>query len=347
MAKHEGELIADIDDGFAKIANLLLEALCCMPLSGSEHQVLFFIIRRTYGWAKSSDRDSGKTDIICSWEIAEGTGLTQVNVRKCLAKLASKKVITAAKMSADNKMSYGLNPVVIEWGAGNEKWDKAKDIMRSAQAKALYVKTSRYETECHIPIRRIVSEVYDRASHRYETERLIPIGQSVSYPEPVSPCVARPDGVPTDSITDIYTNNDSNNLMSPQKKPAATKQNKKELDEKIEVEIQTLRDTFEAADLAQAEDFIELVRSHRKNRVVAKVTIKKTLELLLAIRNEQGITSEAFAYGIEAAIKKDADNTNYVKQAARGYRPNTTSTPRRLNMSIPPSTAWPKKTEVI
>ena len=175
----------------------------------------------------------------------------------------------------------------------------------------------------------------------------IPIDQIVLYPEPVSPCVARPDGVSTDSITDIYTDNDSNNLMSTSQNPKPTKQNRKEADEKLEVEIQALRDGFEAADLAQAEDFIELVRSHRKNRVVAKVTIKKTLELLLAIRNEQGITSEAFAYGIEAAIKKDADNTNYVKQAARGYRPNTTSTPRRLNMSIPPSTAWPKKTEVI
>lgn len=346
MAKHEGELIADIDDGYMKVSNLLAEALCCMPLSGAELRVVWFIMRRTYGWARKNDRTSGKMDVITAREIIKGTQLGKSNVKKCLVSLMKNNVVLSEKMNLNNIMAYGINPSIIQWGMGVEAWEKAKAEMGIAKAENAYSNSGDYNTNSVIPITQIVTR-YNTHSNHPITHIVTEVVTPSNHLEPVSPCVARPDEVSTDSITDIYTDNDSNNLMSTSQNPKPTKQNRKEADEKLEVEIQALRDTFEEQDLAQAEDFIELVRSHRKNRVVAKVTIKKTLELLLAIRNEHGITSEAFAYGIEAAIKKDADNTNYVKQAARGYRPNTTSTPRRLNMSIPPSTAWPKKTEVI
>lgn len=347
MAKNGTDLIADIDDGYAKVSNLLLEALSCMPLSGAEYRVLMFIIRRTYGWAKSGDRGSGKLDVMSANEVCDGTGLTKSYVQKCLAKLAHKKAIVAVKTSSDNTMAYGINPAIEEWGNGDKEWTLAKVIMRDAQDTGKYVNTGGYRQNSPIPVTQNQGEVYDYLVHTYRPNSPIPIDQIVLYPEPVSPCVARPDGVPTDSITDIYTDNDSNNIMSTSQNPKPTKQNRKEADEKLEVEIQALRDTFEAADLAQAEDFIELVRYHQTRKVVTKVKVKKTLEELASLRAEQGMTSEAFAHGIKASIENDVPNVNYAKKAARGYRPNTTSTPRRLNMSIPPSTAWPKKTEVI
>ena len=348
MAKHEGELIADIDDGYMKVSNLLAEALCCMPLSGAELRVIWFIMRRTYGWARKNDRTSGKMDVITAREIIKGTQLGKSHVKKCLVSLMKNNVVLSEKMNLNNIMAYGINPSIIQWGMGVEAWDKAKAEMGISKAENTYSNSGDYNTNSVIPITQIVT--------RYNTNSSIPITQIVTevvthsnHLEPVSPCVSRPEGTSTD-ITDIYTDNDSNDSMSTSKNPKSTsKENRKELDAKIELEIQALRDSFEAADLAQAEDFIELVRSHRKNRVVAKVTVKKTLELLLAIRNEQGITSEAFAYGIEAAIKKDADNTNYVKQAARGYRPQAGSingSYKPLRMAIA-NTQWPKETEVI
>ena len=204
MAKNGGDLIADIDDGYAKVSNLLLEALSCMPLSGAEYRVLMFIIRRTYGWAKSGDRRSGKLDIMSANEVCDGTGLTKSYVQKCFAKLARKKAIVAVKTSSDNTMAYGINPDIEEWGNGDREWSLAKVIMRDAQDTGKYVNTGGYRQNSPIPI-----------------------DQIVLYPEPVSPCDTRPDGVSTDSNTDITTN-DSNNL--PQASPAVL-QNELDLDD--------------------------------------------------------------------------------------------------------------------
>ena len=50
MAKGDAEqLRADMDDGYTGIANLLVEALACCPLTSTEYAVCLFIMRRTYG----------------------------------------------------------------------------------------------------------------------------------------------------------------------------------------------------------------------------------------------------------------------------------------------------------
>ena len=43
-------LKADCEDGFTRIANLILEALALAKLNGTQKGICFFIFRRTYGW---------------------------------------------------------------------------------------------------------------------------------------------------------------------------------------------------------------------------------------------------------------------------------------------------------
>jgi hypothetical protein len=48
------------------------------------------------------------------------------------------------------------------------------------------------------------------------------------------------------------------------------------------------------------------------------------LSKLIDKMETDGITPEAVCYGLEAAIMKQADNINYVLNAARGYNATTT-----------------------
>ena len=47
-----------IENGFTKISNELLEALTCAPLTGTQFAMIFCIIRKTYGFNKKSDKIS-------------------------------------------------------------------------------------------------------------------------------------------------------------------------------------------------------------------------------------------------------------------------------------------------
>ena len=74
------------EDGYTRIANELLEAMCQIHLSGSEWRVLHYIIRKTYGWQKKQD------DIPIS-QIVSGTVLVRRVVLRCLARLKERNIV--------------------------------------------------------------------------------------------------------------------------------------------------------------------------------------------------------------------------------------------------------------
>ena len=78
-----------IENGYTKIANELLEAMCRLYLSGNQWKVLHAIIRKTYGWNK-------KTDWITATQIAEMTGMHAPHVSSALRVLAERTVILRA-----------------------------------------------------------------------------------------------------------------------------------------------------------------------------------------------------------------------------------------------------------
>ncbi|WP_142777494.1 replication protein, partial [Klebsiella pneumoniae] len=48
--------MADLDNGYLRLANQIQDALCVVELSGREFRVLNAIVRLTYGWSKKEDR---------------------------------------------------------------------------------------------------------------------------------------------------------------------------------------------------------------------------------------------------------------------------------------------------
>ena len=74
------------ENGYAKLANELLEALSHTQLSGYQTRCLFFLIRKTYGWEKKSDTIS-----LSQW--CQGTGLSKAHVCHALGQLKERNIV--------------------------------------------------------------------------------------------------------------------------------------------------------------------------------------------------------------------------------------------------------------
>jgi len=100
------------EDGYTKIANEILDALCRFRIPGEQRQCLDFILRKTYGYHK-------KEDSISNSQFCEGTGLLKGNVTRALAGLIEKKIV----IKSDNGKypTYCFNKNYSEWNLLSKK----------------------------------------------------------------------------------------------------------------------------------------------------------------------------------------------------------------------------------
>jgi phage replication O-like protein O len=75
-----------LEDGFTKIADELLEALCSVNLGGRELSLVLAIIRKTYGWRKKKDHISGS-------QLAKLTGIPRKKIPTLLRSLEAKNIV--------------------------------------------------------------------------------------------------------------------------------------------------------------------------------------------------------------------------------------------------------------
>jgi phage replication O-like protein O len=97
-----------LKDGYARIANEILEALARIRISGEEMQCLWVILRQTYGWNKKEDK-------ISFTQFAAKTGLSKPSVSRALKKLLTKKIIAINKKDNSNINIYRFNKHLGEW----------------------------------------------------------------------------------------------------------------------------------------------------------------------------------------------------------------------------------------
>lgn len=94
--------VADIDDGYTRFANELLEAIASADLTARQLKVMLAYVRKTYGFNK-------KTDRIADEKIAQLTGLSRQNVNK-----AKKELISMNCLFMDGNQ-IGVNSEVSAW----------------------------------------------------------------------------------------------------------------------------------------------------------------------------------------------------------------------------------------
>ncbi len=75
-----------LEDGYTRIANEILDNLISHRISGQEFQIVLYIIRKTYGFNK-------KCDFISMSQIAKATGIKRSLVARILKKLKDKHII--------------------------------------------------------------------------------------------------------------------------------------------------------------------------------------------------------------------------------------------------------------
>ncbi|ELD6976718.1 replication protein [Salmonella enterica] len=94
--------VADLDDGYARLSNMLLEAYSGADLTKRHFKVLLAILRKTYGWNKPMDR-------ITDSQLSE---ITKLPVKRC-----NEAKLELVRMSIIKQQGgmFGPNKNISEW----------------------------------------------------------------------------------------------------------------------------------------------------------------------------------------------------------------------------------------
>lgn len=96
-------VVPQVENGFTRIANEILDNLIMINLSSYQFRVLFFIIRKTYGYNKADDWISNS-------QIVDGTGIKKSHVSRTKKELLERCLIVT---SSGNKTK--LNKMYKQW----------------------------------------------------------------------------------------------------------------------------------------------------------------------------------------------------------------------------------------
>lgn len=110
-------------DNFTRVSNELAEAFAKQRLSGQEWQVLWAILRNTYGWNRKEHEMSFSY-------IAKAVGILEPNVARIIKSLLSKKIIRVIKNDKGYPNKYALNKDYEQW-RGVIKNDKGKGVIKN------------------------------------------------------------------------------------------------------------------------------------------------------------------------------------------------------------------------
>lgn len=108
------------ENGYTPIANELIERFSYPGINGSEHRILWFIIRKTYGYQKKQDR-------ISLSQFQEGTLMNRAQAVKTIKSLVSKKILVK------DEGTYKLNKNYDEWIVCKRIPSMQKDTTASMQ----------------------------------------------------------------------------------------------------------------------------------------------------------------------------------------------------------------------
>lgn len=163
-----------LEDGYTKISNELLDALARIRIPGEASQVFNVIIRSTYGWNK---KEAG----ISLAEFQGKTGLKKTTVCKALAKLRSLNIITQKGNAFENNIitqkgnaslvTYGLQKNFEDWTPLPKKVTLPKKVMQPS--KSLPKKVMQYNKVLKKKERKTCPKFFTSDSDAYKLSELL------------------------------------------------------------------------------------------------------------------------------------------------------------------------------
>lgn len=115
-----------IEDGYTKIANEIMDALCRYRIPGEQRQCLDFILRKTYGFNKKEDR-------ISNGQFCKATGLKKPSVCRALKGLIDKNIVS--KKVNNYIPSYCFNKHYKKWKVLAKKITVSKKVILGVTKK--------------------------------------------------------------------------------------------------------------------------------------------------------------------------------------------------------------------
>jgi phage replication O-like protein O len=127
-----------VENGFTKIANELLEAIYNTNLSAYETRIVMFIIRLTYGFEKKMDAISLSQfeDGIIKKDgtiIAKGTNLKHRHICEVISRLIEKNIIIKSKDGYITQ--YGIQKDYTKWATGTPTSTTRTSTTRTSTAR--------------------------------------------------------------------------------------------------------------------------------------------------------------------------------------------------------------------
>jgi len=117
-----------IEDGYTKIANEILEALTRVNLSGHEFRIALLIIRRTYGFSK-------KEDAISLTQMVKNTGLSKTRCSQVVNSLGLQKIVTVTENINGIGKKYRFNKDYDKWDTVTKKCNRYKKVKSTVTKK--------------------------------------------------------------------------------------------------------------------------------------------------------------------------------------------------------------------
>ena len=147
------KLKADCEDGYTRIANVLLQALCAVKLNGTQQNIINYIIRKSFGW--------GRTEVAISLdEFAKNCDTTKQYISRQLKVLVDKKIVIRCEYQPGKTPVYKINTLIAEWDSSSIDLEKfAQRINEGFNNKTKKVKS--------YSIRQRLPESIKRGSHKY------------------------------------------------------------------------------------------------------------------------------------------------------------------------------------
>lgn len=174
-----------IENGYTKISNEIMEALCGIRISGEARQCLDVIIRKTYGFNK-------KEDHISLSQFCLLTKMRKQFVCRSLVKLA-KMNLTIIKKDNENTTSYRFNKDFDNWKPLSKKvivinFDN-KSLSKKRHTKEIYTKeilsSNNDDKKLNQDVKAIIDYWFKKWHKVYGTKPIVSGGKFTKVAKPI------------------------------------------------------------------------------------------------------------------------------------------------------------------
>lgn len=138
-----------LENGYTQLANELIDAFCGHRFSGQEMQIIWVIIRKTYGYVNGSNKRKKTMDAIALSQFARLTGIDRRKCHLLLKRLVGKQVIRKdVPQKGDGLiLSYGLQKDYSRWRVSSKKGTVTQMDDKVSPKKATKVSPKRSHTK--------------------------------------------------------------------------------------------------------------------------------------------------------------------------------------------------------